>query len=60
MRIRELRKQNNITQTELAGRLNVVQSAVASWESGKTRPRTELLPVLAKIFGCTVDELFRE
>ena len=28
------------------------------WESGKSFPRAELLPRLAKLLECTVDELF--
>ncbi|MFR5180356.1 MAG: helix-turn-helix transcriptional regulator [Ruthenibacterium lactatiformans] len=34
-----------------------VERSVAKWESGKSRPRAELLPKLAKLFGCSIEEL---
>lgn len=40
--------------------MNVGQSAVAMWESGKNMPRADKLPALAKLYGCTIDDLFRE
>ena len=60
MRIRELRIKKNLTQTEIANVTNVGQSAVAAWESGKSRPRAEHLPILAKILECSIDELFKD
>jgi transcriptional regulator with XRE-family HTH domain len=57
-RIKALRKEIKITQTDLAARMNVLQSTVAMWESGTNMPRAEKLPLLAEIFGCTVDDLF--
>lgn len=55
--IRAIRKSRNMTQEELASRLNVSRTAVTMWETGQSLPRTELLPRLAEILGCTVDEL---
>lgn len=46
------------TQVELAGKLGVAQSTVAMWESGKAYPRADMLPMIAKALGCTIDELF--
>ena len=60
MRIRELRKEKKITQVQLAEKLDLKQPTIAAWESGRTSPRAEQIPILAKIFGCTIDELFRE
>ncbi len=60
MRIRELRIEKNLTQTDLAKAVNVGQPAVAAWESGKSRPRAEHLPVLAEVLGCSIDEFFKE
>lgn len=51
------RKRLGITQKELAIRLNVSQGAISQWEIGTTNPSIELLPRLAEILGCTVDEL---
>lgn len=37
--------------------MGVSQQAVGKWEQGKAVPRTSLLPKLARLCGCTVDEL---
>lgn len=58
IRVAELRKARGMSQTALARALDVVPATVAAWESGRNVPRTEMLPQLAKIFGCTIDELY--
>lgn len=57
MSFKTAREKSGLTQRELAVELNIDQSTVSLWEVGKTQPRAKLLPQLAKIFGCTVDEL---
>lgn len=57
--IKEKRQEKGLSQVQLALSLNVKQSTVAMWESGKSLPRIELLIKLADIFGCTIDELVR-
>lgn len=57
MDIRTHRKRAGITQAQLARRLNVTQSAVSWWESGKWKPCKKYHKRLAKIFGITVEEL---
>ncbi len=47
-----------LSQDEVARRLDVTQGAVSQWEDGSCLPRADKLPELAKMFGCTVDELF--
>lgn len=54
MKLKELRKLNNMSQQELASLLNVSRSAVAMWESG-TEPSHEMLKRLADVFSVTVD-----
>lgn len=54
------RKKAGLTQQQVADELGVSDSAVNQWEKGKTFPRTEFLPKLAKLFGCTVDDLLKE
>ena len=58
IKIKELRLSVGLTQSELAEKLNVLQSTVARWESGDNTPRTEKLPELAEILKCTIDDLF--
>ena len=56
-RIRELRRKKHLSQEELARLLSVDRSAVAKWETGTNLPRAEKLMMLAKVFGCSVDEI---
>ena len=52
------RKKLGLTQEGLAQRLGVTNQAVSKWESGQSCPDITLLPMLADIFGITIDELF--
>ena len=56
-RIMALRKEKNISQTELAKRLNVSRQAVSKWEQGTSSPDTERLIQLAEILGTEVEYL---
>lgn len=53
-----LRKQLGLTQEQLAGRLGVTYQAVSKWENGQSCPDIMLIPMLADLFGITIDELF--
>lgn len=55
--IKAKRKSKNMTQEDLASLLHVSRTTVTMWETGQSFPRAELLPRLAEILGCTVDEL---
>lgn len=56
-RIRDLRKKNNLTQEELADKLNVSRQAITKWESGLGTPDISNIEAIAKLFNITVDEL---
>jgi transcriptional regulator with XRE-family HTH domain len=56
--ISRLRKQYGITQEQLAKRLGVSYQAVSKWENGQSCPDIILIPILADVFGITIDELF--
>lgn len=58
IRVAELRKARGISQTVLARKLEISTAAVGAWESGRNTPKTEMLPKLAAVFNCTIDELF--
>lgn len=53
----ELRKENNLTQKELAQRLGVSDKAVSKWETGKCYPDIEVMGALGSLFGVTVNDL---
>ena len=56
-RIRELRKENKISQIELAEKCMVKQSCVSKWERGETLPDAEMIVLLTKIFNVSADYL---
>ena len=58
--IAELRKINNMTQSELAEKLNYTDKAISKWERGESTPDIESLCSIAEIFGLTVDQLLHE
>lgn len=58
--IRVLREKIGFSQQQVAEVVNVSQQAVARWENGLAKPRADLLPQLASLFQCTIDELFRD
>ena len=58
MDFKNIRAKSGITQSEIAERLHIDRSTVSKWESGLARPRADKLPELAKIFGCSIDDLF--
>lgn len=58
MTIRELREAKSLSQVELASLMGVDQTAVSQWERGITQPRADKLPELARILGCTIDQLY--
>lgn len=53
-----LRKEKNITQTELAEYLFLAPQTVSRWEVGNGAPEITLLPKIATFFGVSIDELF--
>lgn len=55
--LKEYRKQSNLTQREVAAKLNVVESCYANWEQGRTEPNIDMLRRLGIIFGVSIDEL---
>lgn len=56
-RLKNLRKQKDLTQTELANLLNLSHGAIAMWETGKRQPDNDTLLRIADFFGVTVDYL---
>ena len=48
------------TQSEVADILGVKKSTVSKWERGLSKPRTYRLPIIAKLYGCTIEELLEE
>ena len=57
--LRRLRLDRNLTQEQLANILGVSVQSVSRWECGNTLPDVMLLPEIARLYGVTVDDLYR-
>ncbi|RYQ10411.1 DNA-binding protein [Bifidobacterium pseudolongum subsp. globosum] len=51
------RKAKNLTQLQLAQKLNITDRAVSKWETGKSMPDASIMLPLCDILGITVNEL---
>lgn len=58
-RISELRRESGMTQAQLAKTMALSTSTVGMWESGARKPPSSILPQLANVFGCAIDELYK-
>ena len=58
MRLRQLRKEKNLNQSDIAEKLRVSRSSVANWENGIRFPDYQSIKRLAVIFGVSVDYLY--
>jgi transcriptional regulator with XRE-family HTH domain len=56
-RIKELRVQNNLTQSELAERVGLSYVQIGRYEKGKSSPSSDILQKLASILGTSTDYL---
>lgn len=55
--IAQRRKSVNLTQMQLAEKLNITDRAVSKWETGKSLPDSSLMLELCDILGITVNDL---
>ena len=56
-KLKQLRKQNKISQEKLAELLGISRQAVSKWENGLSKPETNNLLKIASIFNISVEEL---
>ena len=59
MMISSLRKENGMTQLELAEKMGVTDKAVSKWERDLSCPDVNTIPKLAEVFNISVDELMQ-
>lgn len=55
--IAERRKQNSLTQIQLAEKLNITDKAISKWERGLSLPDSSIMLELCGILGITVNDL---
>lgn len=57
-KIKELRKEQNMTQAQLAEKLGVTYQAVSKWENGTASPDISIIPDITRAFSVSADVLF--
>ena len=55
--IKEIRKQNNLTQKELADKLGVTYQAVSKWETGLNIPDIGIIRQISKMYNVDINEI---
>lgn len=57
-RIRELRKENKVTQDDLAGAVGVTRQTIISLENGKYNASLQLAHKISQYFGMKIEDIF--
>ena len=55
--IKKIRKENNLTQKELAEKYNITYQAVSKWENGKNLPDISLIRQMSKDFNISIEDI---
>lgn len=55
--LKKIRQDKNLTQEDLAKKLNISRSNIANYENDKNMPSVDILEKLSKIFDCSIDYL---
>lgn len=58
-KLKQERKKLNLSQEDLANKINISRQSISKWELGKGYPNLETLIELSEIFDITVDELLK-
>lgn len=58
--LKRIRKDNNLSQEQLAEKLGVSRQAVSKWESGQSYPEMDKVLLICKLFNYNLDELMNE
>ena len=59
-RLKEIRKNEGLSQEQLAEKIGVSRQAITKWETGKGLPDVENMVIIAEIFKTTLDDLLRD
>jgi len=57
-RLRELRRQHQLTQEKLSEKVGVSRQSIIAIETGKYDPSLRLAFKIAKVFDCTIEDVF--
>lgn len=56
-RLKELRKEQHLSQRSLADKLDISQQSITAWETGRSEPTSGALTKIANFFGVSADYL---
>ena len=59
-KIHSYRKENRLSLAKFSELINVSPQAVYKWEHSECYPAITMLPKLAELLGCSVDDFFRD
>lgn len=59
LKLRELREQRNLTQTELGEKLMISRKTICKWENGVGLPSIQFLKDVADFYEMTIDEILK-
>ena len=60
LKIKELRKQRNLSQSELADLLCISQKTISSYERNRTQPNIEMIEEMCKVLNCKKTDFMEE
>lgn len=55
--IKQLRRENNLSQTQFAEKLHITRQAVSNWENNRNLPDLEMLIEISQVFHTSLDQL---
>ncbi|MDD2239026.1 MAG: helix-turn-helix transcriptional regulator, partial [Bacilli bacterium] len=58
--LKKLRKENNLSQEDLAEKLGVSRQSVSKWESGQAYPEMDKMVQLCNLFNLNIDDLLNQ
>ena len=58
--IKETRKNQKLTQSDLAEKLNVSDRAISKWENGQSLPSIDILLILSSFFNVSIDDMLKK
>lgn len=59
-KLRLLRKQNGLSQEQLADKLGIARQTISKWETGQAVPELNGLILLSDLYGITIDRIVKE
>lgn len=57
IKLREIRKKNKLSQSELAKKMNMGQTTISHYELGSRKLNSDQIIEFVKVLNCTADEL---